>query len=67
LNEEGYSLVVLYDPLDPSHNTIHKSGNRVPVWWLRLSILLAALVLWFVFIVYPRLKRSPSFRRVATP
>jgi len=60
LKAEGYSLVVFYDPLDPPRNVLHESGNRIPIWWLRLSIVLAGLVLWFVFIVYPRLKRSAS-------
>lgn len=63
LKEDGYALVVSYDPLDPSRNTLHEIDNRAQVWWLRISVALAALVLWFVFVVYPRLKRSAQSGR----
>ena len=58
LAEAGYLLVVFYDPADPAHNALHKTGSGAGVWWLRLSVALAALVLWYVFVVYPRLKQS---------
>ena len=57
LAERGYPLQVFYDPLDPGRSTLHQTGNRAPVWWLRLSIGLALLVLWYVFVVYPKWKR----------
>jgi hypothetical protein len=60
LREPGFPLVVFYDPVDPAHNALHKTGNHAAVWWLRLSVALAALVLWYVFVVYPRLKQRGS-------
>lgn len=58
LREPGFPLVVFYDPDSPDHSELHQEDNRAAVWWLRVAIILGALTLWYVFVVYPRLKRS---------
>jgi hypothetical protein len=58
LREPGYPVHVFYDISDPDRSTLHIPGNRMPSWWLRLSIALAVLVLWYGMVVYPRLKSS---------
>lgn len=56
LRERDYPLKVLYDPVDPSVSNIHGTGNRLPAWWLRLSLGLAMLAMWHTFVVYPSWK-----------
>lgn len=58
LRGPGFPLRVFYDPDNVLHSTLHTPGNQVPAWWLRWAIGLGALVLWYVFVVYPRLKSS---------